>query len=404
MTAAGACVMQCQAVAYSAFVENGWCLQCHPECLGCVSHPQNCIACPTNTSFLDGSLGINICTACLPPCITCASSRECTSCTAGFFLSNALCSRCDSSCLTCNGPSDSNCLSCIGTATLNNGYCSGCSSTCAECSGTRCIACANAYFIFNGNCLSACPPGTFSNGSICTPCDSSCSRCNATACLNCSDGFLYILKEKCYKNCPNGFVASIGFCMQTTNDTNNNGNNNNTNNSNNSNNNATNNTNNANSNSTNTNNNRTNRTTLTQVGSIVDQTILVQGKTAYINLYFNSTDILSNNITVNLINKNNGNAIPLTPSSQGVSENRISFSVALPTGSDLSEYSLIQTSATSPNGTTSTLLSAQSSSQLLLNDLEANAFSNMKVLSYIFSAIVLLYALLAKTKGHFTAE
>ncbi len=146
------------------------------------------------------------------------------------------------------------------------------------------------------------------------------------------------------------------------------------------------------------------KTTLTQVGSIVDQTVIVQGRTAYINIYFNSTDILANSISVNLVNRNNGDIIPLSPSPKDVTDNRISFAVTLPAGEDLTQYSLIQTTSTAPSGTTSTLLSSQSSNQLLLNDLETNAFSNMKVLSYIFSTIVLLYGLLSKTKGHFTAE
>lgn len=141
------------------------------------------------------------------------------------------------------------------------------------------------------------------------------------------------------------------------------------------------------------------------MGTIVDQTVLVQGKTAYINLYFSTNDILSNTITVNLVNKDNGDVIHLTPSSSlDITDNRVSFSVALPSGSDLSQYSLIETSATNPNGTTSTLVSSQPSSQFILKDLEDNAFSNIKVLSYIFSVIILLFALLTKTKGHFIAE
>jgi hypothetical protein len=135
----------------------------------------------------------------------------------------------------------------------------------------------------------------------------------------------------------------------------------------------------------------------------VDQTVLVQGSTAYINVYFSSSDILANSIAVNLVNKYNGDVIPLTPSEAQVTNNRLSFSVALPPNSDLSQYSLIQTSATAPNGSTSTLLSSQSSSQLLVS-MQDNAFRSMQVLSYIFSAVILLCALLSKTKGHFSAE
>jgi len=50
------------------------------------------------------------------------------------------------------------------------------------------------------------------------------------------------------------------------------------------------------------------------------------------------------------------------------------------------------------------MVSSQSSNQLILNGLADNAFSNMKVLGYIFSAVMLIFVLLTKVKGHFTAE
>jgi hypothetical protein len=408
MTPDRSCVGQCADVAYKALPSNPWCLPCHPDCQGCVSHPQNCIACLSDSTYLDGSLGVNVCTPCQSPCRTCVSLSDCLSCVDGSYLQGGSCVKCDQSCLTCKGPSNSNCLSCFGTSSLSpDGFCSGCSSSCKLCSGSLCRGCSEGFFLFTGNCVVVCPSGTFANGSVCSGCDASCSACNATSCLNCNTGYLYTLGSKCLNNCPAGYAATLGTCIKTlpTNSTNNNGNsngNNNGNNSGNNNNSNGNGNNNPNSNKTPTPNGS--HTTLTQVGSIVDQTVIVQGRTAYINIYFNSTDILANSISVNLVNRNNGDVIPLSPSPRDVTDNRISFAVTLPEGSDLTQYSLIQTTSTAPGGTTSTLLSSQSSNQLLLNDLESNAFSNMKVLSYIFSSVVLLYALLSKTKGHFTAE
>ena len=64
--------------------------------------------------------------------------------------------------------------------------------------------------------------------------------------------------------------------------------------------------NNTNNNSNASNGSKSNQTTLTQVGNIVDQTVIVKGNIALINVYFSNPDILTDNITVNLINLNNG--------------------------------------------------------------------------------------------------
>jgi proprotein convertase subtilisin/kexin type 5 len=196
-------------VAYSAFVGNSWCLPCHPECLGCTAHPQNCIACALNTTYLDQTLGINICTQCKTPCLACTSQTDCSSCLDGYYLSSLTCAKCDPNCQTCNGPANSNCLSCFGSSNLiAGGFCSGCSSTCNQCSGTQCSGCVAGYFIYNGNCLSLCPQGSFGQNSTCVNCDGSCLSCNSTACLSCNSGFLYVLANKCYSNCPAGYAPS----------------------------------------------------------------------------------------------------------------------------------------------------------------------------------------------------
>lgn len=170
-------------VTYSIQTGNVLCIPCHPDCNGCTGHPQNCVGCNINTSYLDASLGISICTPCKSPCVACQALTECTSCVPGYYLIGLACQKCDSSCLTCSGPSSNDCLSCFGTSNLSpTGTCNGCSSTCSICNADICSGCMAGYFLYSGNCLSSCPPATYAKASSCVLCDSTCAVCNATAC------------------------------------------------------------------------------------------------------------------------------------------------------------------------------------------------------------------------------
>lgn len=135
----GRCGFQCTDVMYSIYSIETLCLSCHPECSGCTAHPQNCIGCSSNRTYLNDTLGLNTCVPCISPCLTCLASVNCTSCQDGFFLNGFSCSKCHATCATCKGPANSNCLSCVGTSNLNpNGICSGCSSTCLKCTNNLC--------------------------------------------------------------------------------------------------------------------------------------------------------------------------------------------------------------------------------------------------------------------------
>lgn len=132
--------------------------------------------------------------------------------------------------------------------------------------------------------------------------------------------------------------------------------------------------------------------------------MVVKGSTAFINVYFANQDILDTSITVNLVNKINGSTIKLIPTSIiDKQNNKLSFSVQLPENFDLSSYTLIETSASGPNGN-STLVSSQPSNQLILNQLADNALSHLNILAYIFSSVMLFFIIITKLKGHFTAE
>ncbi len=92
----------------------------------------------------------------------------------------------------------------------------GCDSTCAVCGMSGiCQACANNRFLFEGACLSECPPRfiglgtqlqgrTCQNSSVTTNCNtvmSGCSVCIGSACVLCS-GSNVLYNDTCISSCP----------------------------------------------------------------------------------------------------------------------------------------------------------------------------------------------------------
>lgn len=127
----GSCSSYCSGVVYAAYVRGGLCLPCHPSCNLCKGHPMNCESCRDDNNFLDESWGVALCSPCVKPCAKCVGLAQCLSCIDGFYLAGFSCLKCDFTCATCNGPSNSNCQSCSGTSTLSDlGFCSGCSAEC----------------------------------------------------------------------------------------------------------------------------------------------------------------------------------------------------------------------------------------------------------------------------------
>jgi hypothetical protein len=255
-----------------------------------------------------------------------------------------------------------------------------------------CSQCSSGFVLYQGLCMGSCPAATYQNGSGCVGCDGSCGACNATNCTLCAANFNFILEQKCYVSCPTNYSASGSYCIKNTPPVNPpvdpkppvDPNTNNT-------------------NSTPTPNPSANNSSVikTKSGPIVDQVVVVEGDHIFVSMYFNNNDLLDVNISVNLVNKD-GQALPLS-GSVNKSNNMAYFSARLPEGQDLTSYSLVQTNADSPNGN-STLVSAQPSSQLQLKGMAADALANLKVFGYIFSTIMLLFIVLSKIKGHFTAE
>ncbi|KAL4502619.1 hypothetical protein ABPG73_014376 [Tetrahymena malaccensis] len=172
---------------------------CDSSCKTCseAKNASKCLSC-NDGFYLDSGL----CKKCISPCSTCKSSSECLTCENGytFDVTSSKCQpQCDSSCLTCNKPNDSNsCLSCKDGSFLNNlSQCLPCKSPCLKCIGQadKCTSCITNYNLDNSS-------------QSCSPiCDSSCKTCseakNASKCLSCNDGF-YLdsgLCKKCISPC-----------------------------------------------------------------------------------------------------------------------------------------------------------------------------------------------------------
>ena len=178
-----------------------------------------------------------------------------TTCSDGYWgdITTNLCNLCDSSCLTCNGPSSSNCISCLQTIWLagqcvsncplsdyyiaTSNTCGLCDSSCQTCTGptnVECLTCPTGYYIlshschlcdqtcltcdgsYNSDCLSClpnlvltskrclCPSGMYNSSNpwpnICLNCSNACVSCFGPSSSNCS-------------SCPNGLVLSNSQCL-----------------------------------------------------------------------------------------------------------------------------------------------------------------------------------------------
>eukprot|EP01016_Furgasonia_blochmanni_P023328 TRINITY_DN251_c0_g5_i1.p1 TRINITY_DN251_c0_g5~~TRINITY_DN251_c0_g5_i1.p1 ORF type:complete len:2505 (+),score=375.87 TRINITY_DN251_c0_g5_i1:195-7709(+) len=242
------------------------CAPCHASCAAC-ERPDECTACgpdlvlsPEKQCAIQCDPGFysfqGTCTRCSPSCLKCTSGTNCNACDDSTLLENGkcvaqcsfgtypgpslsgrACLRCGEGCLSCDSPM--NCYACATGYNSVNGTCSAicaknqfvnstggcvnCSTTCGSCSrsATNCIACANNTFlnIVNdvGQCVTACPNGTFVENGKCVPCPGGCNSCfNSTNCSTCAQGlFLATNKDSasCVNSCPVGTFVNGSKCM-----------------------------------------------------------------------------------------------------------------------------------------------------------------------------------------------
>ena len=268
----GTCYPSCYYGQYRAFNGSGdsTCEYCHAACRACygpsddecftcslgrVLYNDQCVdTCPNGTYPYSDS-----CQSCSYSCKTCygSYSDECTSCEDGKFLyeeecryycpsgtyatgngSSMTCQSCRYPCSSCNGSSSANCLSCryeyvlynhqcwsscpIGTYQMqdydyysNTKTCEACHPSCAMCDGPdqfQCTGCAGNEVLRDNRCVVlTCTGSTYEvrnqSGEFCHACHSSCLTCNgsqADNCLSCDNGRIPFGYE-CVELCPSGY-------------------------------------------------------------------------------------------------------------------------------------------------------------------------------------------------------
>ncbi|KAL4493947.1 hypothetical protein ABPG72_021964 [Tetrahymena utriculariae] len=226
----GQCVNNCNTNQYQ---DNSsvTCQNCNSNCASCSGGAQNnCLSC-SGSLFLD--LNTN----------TCVSN-----CPLSYYknTTNNQCSKCNSSCATCNGGSIYNCLSCniplyfepltntCVSSCLSGQYkdtltdtCLKCDSTCSTCSiggANGCSSCVLPlyYQASSSSCVQSCQTKQYQDNltATCSSCDSSCASCSGPGkneCLMCS-GSLYFdsTTKQCVNKCPDSYFAdlSTNICKQ----------------------------------------------------------------------------------------------------------------------------------------------------------------------------------------------
>ncbi|KAJ7154246.1 insulin-like growth factor binding protein [Mycena filopes] len=171
------------------FVDGSACSSCDTSCATC-SESGTCLTCPS-TFYFDAGECVQTCPDGTTP------TRDTDTCDA-----------CDSSCdTTCSGPTSGDCLTCAPPKHLSlnqcvdtcpdgtfvdGSACSSCDSSCVTCSGpSACLTCSTGFDKFDSAVKCAhgqtCPDGTTLSGGAyprssytdtCDACDSSCATCS----------------------------------------------------------------------------------------------------------------------------------------------------------------------------------------------------------------------------------
>lgn len=197
-------------------------------------------SCPLFLGYVAQSVGSQLfCMACSDPfCLHCTvvAFGSCTLCnnistlnngiclsscpSISYYVLNSVCVACDVSCYSCFGAGSMSCLRCAAGYANNTGVCSnscplgtafianlatcGCDTQCLTCSSLNyinCTACMNAsLFVYQGQCITSCPLGSYKSGMNCLICPSGCAVCTGVSCSSCESNW-YIFNSSCYSNC-----------------------------------------------------------------------------------------------------------------------------------------------------------------------------------------------------------
>jgi len=200
------CVAQCPE---GTLVNGDLCMACSDNCTSC-DHPGFCKKCSRTTYLLRNS--------------SCVST-----CPLRFYATtDHSCESCHQSCLTCNGPYQSDCIRCpIHYVLVNNtcvvhndtvcarGFyydstsfdCQLCHDSCGSCSGpasNQCTSCVAEKKLQSDRSCKSCEMGKYFNKYTmeCNDCPVTCSVCfDNQTCLVCKDGFFLTSESRCLSVC-----------------------------------------------------------------------------------------------------------------------------------------------------------------------------------------------------------
>jgi hypothetical protein len=182
------------------------CVACTTGCLACTAVLATaCTSCKVTYFFntLTGGCvtvcpatayhreSLQLCVECVAPCLACTVTK-CLSCRiSSDILFNGLCIT------TCPPPYYSNGVNCVTDCSpnawgnSNTQACQPCPASCSICPQGQCVQCS-AGFLSGGVCLTACPASTFPSASTCVLCYYTCGSCTAgfeTNCLSCAASY-----------------------------------------------------------------------------------------------------------------------------------------------------------------------------------------------------------------------
>ena len=111
---------------------------------------------------------------------------------------------------------------CPATFFSNGTQCEHCHYSCETCAGNwkRCTSCGRGRFLTGSHCSKHCPEGFFGNTTsrICSPCSPNCKRCKPgkpkDICTLCLPGY-FLYNTECVAACPRGTALHNGRCYHT---------------------------------------------------------------------------------------------------------------------------------------------------------------------------------------------
>lgn len=257
----GKCVEKCPDGYFADNNTPKQCLPCTNEC-GVCGNTSNCFTCKDGyyktddnkclVNCPDGTTAeqdVSECVPCPKYCKICLVG-QCSVCEDGFDLVNGNCvSKCpdgttrinDGSCAPCAThcvhcpPNDrSICNECDALTVRNtNGQCvfecddgqfvndksqcKNCETHCDQCNDSlTCTKCDTGFYLYNNDCVSPCPNGTYENGSVCSPCDQdlNCKTCEVeNQCITCPAGTWLNSEKKCVKDCAANEYKTDSSCI-----------------------------------------------------------------------------------------------------------------------------------------------------------------------------------------------